>query len=93
MASNSRWIARWIAARRQPPAAPAHEHRAPVAAGPADQRLPEVKIAPEREHRPRADRDDPLLPALAAHLDLVGQQVEVRRGSIPLSSESRMPVE
>ena len=51
-------------ARRSPPVRPTSA-------------LPEVKIAPEGEHRPRADGDDALLPALAADLGLVRQQIEV----------------
>ena len=52
--------------RRQPPPSPAQENGPTVAPGPRDHRLPEVKIAPQGEHCPRADRNDPLLPSLAA---------------------------
>jgi hypothetical protein len=63
--------------RGEPPAPPAQEHRPAIAAPRSGQRLPEVKIAPEREDGARPDRHDPLLPALPSNLQLVREQIQV----------------
>src|SRR3954447_3196211 len=63
--------------RREPAAPRAQEHRPTVGRGARTDRFPEVKIAAQRQHRARADRNDPLLAPLAAHLGLIRQQVQV----------------
>src|SRR5262249_21649804 len=76
-ASNIWWMARCTprGASRRP--RPLTNTAPPAPPGAAPRRFPVVKIAPERGHRPRANRHDALLPALAADLGLIGQQVEV----------------
>ena len=61
----------------EPCPAPAHEHRPVVAPPGLHDATSRGKPAAERLHRPRAHRDDALLPPLAAHLHLVGQEVHV----------------
>jgi hypothetical protein len=64
-------------ARSQSPSEPAHEHRSPIGLGPPNDRLTEIKIAPESKHGPRAYWDNPFLAAFAPDFRLVGQKIEI----------------
>src|SRR5215203_1552104 len=59
-------------ARSQSLSESAHEHRSPIGLWAPNDRLTEVKIAPESKHGARADGHYPLLPALAPDFRLIG---------------------
>src|SRR4051794_6799642 len=65
------------AAWPQPLSPPAHEDGAAISTQPGHRLSPELKIASEREDGPRAYWYNPLLPAFAPHLELIGEKIEI----------------